>query len=127
MQNDGNCRIAGSIPGQTGAGVQGILPQNGNALWLATRKPRREVDASAAADFITVEKSEASAEPPLTVLTLTCKVHKEGPLVAEWQTLGGGTETREVAIRLEGDGQATMAIPDVRCLKGQKVVIKPKG
>lgn len=88
--------------------------------------PNPPVEATAAAEFITVEETKAEGEPPMTILEITCSVTKAGILTAEWPTTGGQTESREVVIQDDGSGQATLIIPDVRCIRGQKVTLKPK-
>ncbi|MFH0964329.1 MAG: hypothetical protein V2A58_10000 [Planctomycetota bacterium] len=88
--------------------------------------PNPQVDASAAAQFISIESTTAERMPPDTLLTITCTVLKEGVLVAEWPSTGGETESVELVPQPDATGNAVLVINPVRCLKGQKVTIRPK-
>ncbi|MFH0964331.1 MAG: hypothetical protein V2A58_10010 [Planctomycetota bacterium] len=88
--------------------------------------PNPPVDASAASAFITVTDTQASEPPPLTILQITCAVLKEGTLVAEWPSAGGQIESVELVPQPDATGNAVLVINPVRCLKGQKVTIRPK-
>lgn len=110
--------LAGCSEGGPGANAQ--------RKQLEQIDPNPQVDASAASEYITVEETTSEGVVPMTLLKVKCTVLQEGALVAEWPSTGGTTESRDVVVQDDGSGTTTLMIPEVRCTKGQKVILKPK-
>lgn len=110
----------------TGCSKGSSSPAGDSGVPLSDYEPSPQVDASAAAEYVTVEFVSTEGVPPRTVLMITCTVCQKGTLEAEWITPGRTTETAELAVKGNPGERVTLYIDPIRCALGEKVVLGPK-